>query len=633
MSIEDLTLWIHDRELSRALIEFPAGTIRVFDWNWKEFHTALLKSLNEGSAPDLIEIGNTWTGRLVQEGVLLKITQFATEFLSAASTFFPFTLHSCRGPFQIDQYYALPLFIDMRILFYNQDYLGSYLADHPQAFTSWSAFEEMCQALKAQLPHRVIAWSLDSNAFHDVLPWVWSAGGDFIPSPEQVLIDSERTREAIYRLTRLILTGCAPLPPDPSFNGLDRLWAEFATGNIGMMTGALWMTRAPGWQKRFKATLHPPDPFLAPFIGGSNLAIVRKHGKSENAEAYQPAKAFLASMVSSDNQPKYAEAVGKLPSNISAWRQMRKQAADETFKELLDVFNEGLRFTDRSLPNLPNFVQIEEELKICMPTIWEKVGEIIRDNSKASLDQLEKACKLVIDKELDKTKQKLTGFLTNVVKYSKKEVQELGITPPGQFDLWLQVTSLGPKVKGTVYSRDRKGKIQVWSSSISFQILQELVEAPQRRLSQEELLSLVWPEDHSISDRERMENLISWGNELALLVKLFEISLEGTPKHLFDELKKHQESSIYAEFADRLSGRYQWGTDFSRIQFQRSLCKSMDNRYEAIKHDADRLNLTRAKDRLRKARGAIEDELGQIIEIKGDLYQLDNSLAICLVAP
>ena len=44
MTTKNLTLWVHDRELSRALTELPSDAIRIYDWNWKDFHAALLKS-------------------------------------------------------------------------------------------------------------------------------------------------------------------------------------------------------------------------------------------------------------------------------------------------------------------------------------------------------------------------------------------------------------------------------------------------------------------------------------------------------------------------------------------------------------------------------------------------------------
>jgi ABC-type glycerol-3-phosphate transport system substrate-binding protein len=302
MTTENLTLWVLDPALSEALTKLPYVTIKNYEWNWKEFHIDLLKNLVKGTAPDLVEVGTTWTNRLVQEGVLLNITQFSTEYQHAASTFFPRILFSCRDVFQNDQYYALPLLADIRVLFYNREYLDSYLVNHPNAFKNWQAFEEMCQALKERLPQRVIAWSLDVIAHQDLLPWVWSAGGDFITLTHQVLLDSGRTQEAICRLARLILTDCAPVPPNPLFNNPGRIRTQFEVGRIGLMAGALWLTHTPGWQDRFGATLYPPDIFPTAFVGGSNLAIVRKYGNNEHAKAYQSAKDFLASMVGVDHQ-------------------------------------------------------------------------------------------------------------------------------------------------------------------------------------------------------------------------------------------------------------------------------------------------------------------------------------------
>ncbi|MBI1882278.1 MAG: extracellular solute-binding protein [Chloroflexi bacterium] len=135
MATRKLTVWASDgaslRQLNLGSLEI--GEIRSHGWDWKIFHTDLLRSLEKGLAPDVIEVGTTWTNRLAREGSLLNITQFATEYLHAASIFFPHPLYSCLDAVQIDQYYALPLLADVRILFYNKDYLNTYLTDHPNA--------------------------------------------------------------------------------------------------------------------------------------------------------------------------------------------------------------------------------------------------------------------------------------------------------------------------------------------------------------------------------------------------------------------------------------------------------------------------------------------------------------------
>jgi len=646
MATEKLTLWVLDPELKKALIGLPLEAIQSYDWNWKEFHTALLKGLDQGSAPDLIEFGSTWTNRLTQEGVLLNITRFATENLNAASTFFPRTLHSCKDPLQIDQYYAVPLLADIRVLFYNNDHLDSYLSNHPNAFKSWNAFEEMCQALKEKFPHQVIAWPLGRDAaFHDLLPWVWTAGGDFVSLSHQVLINSEYTQKAIYRLARLILTDCAPIPPDASVNTLVRLWTQFITENITMMTGALWITRAPGWQERFKATLYPPDLFPATFTGGSNLAIVRKkYEDDENAKAYQAAKDFLSSMVGVDHQLKLARAAGKLPCNISAWEQMRKQAPDKSTLELLETFNEALCYTvDCSMPNLPNFTQIEEELKTCVEVIWKRVGEIKRGSSGAPLEKLEAECKLMIHQELTKAKQEIEKFITGyAVQYTQGEVKEIGITSPGQFDLWLEVTSSAPLVKGKVYLANREEpqkEIQKGIGPKPFQLLLALASAPQRTLSQEKLLKDVWGYK-SASDYKIISDISSQVKQLSVLVELLEISLEPKPGQLLEELQ-HKSVPPYSTVVNLLREGGKW-PDFGLDLFRSVVCQIIDEHTEEIEYVTDISNRAQAIDNLRNTYNGLYDTLGQIRgkpvinrSRRDDeyFYYLDRDLSICLVTP
>ena len=54
------------------------------------------------------------------------------------------------------------------------------------------------------------------------------------------------------------------------------------TGQVGIMSGTLWMLQNAGRYMKVKATLHPPDVYPAAFVGGSNLAIVKKYDDEDD---------------------------------------------------------------------------------------------------------------------------------------------------------------------------------------------------------------------------------------------------------------------------------------------------------------------------------------------------------------
>jgi ABC-type glycerol-3-phosphate transport system substrate-binding protein len=608
--------------------------IDVQGWDWRSFHLKLLRSLETNSAPDVIELGTTWTSRLIQEGVLLNVTRFASETLQAASTFFPRVLNSCRHNTQRGQYYALPLLTDLRILFYNDDILNGYLVNHPNAFKNWRAFEEMCLALRNVLPSRVIAWPLGrEDALHDCLPWVWAAGGDFISQAHEILVDSEPTKRAFQQLARLILTGCAPLPPDYKVDNKDQLRILFATGQIGMMTGAVWMLQTFGQYDNIKTTLHPPDVYPTTFAGGSNLAVVQKGSQAEDDERYERALAFIERMTEVKNQIALAKAFGKLPCNILAWKEMKRAVHDVNTQAVFEAFDDALCHTvDRSMPNVPNLAQIEEELKGGVKTIWEKVGKLKRSSvATASLADLERSCAEMICQELTRLHGRVEKFLAgDTVQFTADEIAESGLQPPGRFDLWLTVTKDDP-LDGSVYVA-HQGKIPVGLRRQLFAILYALTQAPHRMLQEGQLLHDFWQQSTQVRERSphQLEPLQA---QLAQWTELLRKSIGASPADLIE---------VWNVLKDL--GALPVALSSVRPQpepLQRELCQRItDCCIELGQMTADS-DSTHAVDSLRQAFRGLDKALGTIRgepiilrPNKGSFdLTLNPNLSICIVMP
>lgn len=93
----------------------------------------MLRGVQNGSAPDVIEIGMTWTSRLAYEGLILDITKYVGERVHGPAVFFPRLLNTCRSGSNGERYTAVPFVADVRVLFYNDDILADFLAKHPHA--------------------------------------------------------------------------------------------------------------------------------------------------------------------------------------------------------------------------------------------------------------------------------------------------------------------------------------------------------------------------------------------------------------------------------------------------------------------------------------------------------------------
>jgi DNA-binding winged helix-turn-helix (wHTH) protein len=332
---------------------------------------------------------------------------------------------------------------------------------------------------------------------------------------------------------------------------------------------------------------------------------------------------------------------GKLPCNIAAWEQMRKQVRDKSTKAILETFNEALCYTvERGMPNLSNFVQIEDELNTCIKTIWRKVGEIKIAHPKTPLELLEAECRSMIQQELTKARPQIERFMTGyTAQYTRQEIEEIGITPPGQFDLWLEVISDTPEPQGTIYIAHRE-EARTEITPTPFQLLLALVNAPHRRLSQEKLLKNVWGFKVA-SDYNLISDIILRTNQLAIFVKILRDSLEAKPNQLLIELQRYETKPPYSNLVSLLKKRRKW-PDFDVEQFRSAAYQIISEYTEEIKDIADTSNRKRAEETLRSTYNSLRKNLGQIRDeqiinrSKQDeeyFYYLDSSLSICVVVP
>lgn len=633
MDTNRLTIWVFEPALAGVVRKLPFDIkTKNYRWDeWSRFHTDLLRSLSDNSGPDLIEFGNSWTSRLVQEGALLNITNLAKAQLRAPTTFFARTLYSCRHPFQPDQFYALPLLADVRVLFYNRIYVDEYLSTHPNAFKSWSEFEALCQELKERFEY-VIAWPLDGSGFHDMLPWVWSAGGDFVSLFGQVKIDDERTVEAFCLLARLILKGYAPVPPDPRFDNLDGIRHQFGSQKIGMMAAGMWMASIPMWHMWCRAATYPPINFPAAFVGGSNIAIVKKkEHPDENDKIYETAKNFIQGIFVNDMQIELALSAGKLPCSIKAWQQTKQQTDDPEIRGLLNTFDDALTYTiERGMPNLPNFTQIEDALKTSTANIWQKVGELY--TSKRSQDISDNEIKQMIKSELEIAKKSVGKFLTGyTIQYTSEEAAKIGNSPPGHFDLWLQVLSKEGTFTGQVYVKGKEERIDSITPK-PFHILWALANSPDRVLNREQLLEIVWEKKPTVDYQQAAFRT----KEITLLAELLK-ELPTSSNQAQSTLKKHQKSTPTSEVATSLLEQLQKVSTFREEWFRARVLDQLETQAQSLSHEVDVDSEKKALDSLRQHIRKLNQELEDVNAIEylqeEGVYKLNENLSICLVVP
>jgi hypothetical protein len=149
---------------------------------------------------DLLQIGSTWVAHFAQSGRITQIRESELGERRAGggpngelrprmwSDFPEASSNTCkiRGE---DAYYGIPGFLDMRLLYYRKPDSVENIASREIAFRDREDFETWLGTVYKEDPGtppfaipRETSWELS----HQLAPWVWGAGGDYVKMPRSV---------------------------------------------------------------------------------------------------------------------------------------------------------------------------------------------------------------------------------------------------------------------------------------------------------------------------------------------------------------------------------------------------------------------------------------------------------------
>lgn len=275
----------------------------------------VVKGRSGKTHPDIIQVGTTWVSTLSYLGALEKAPlSLANPGPSQTPTFLGDT-----NP------YCVPWFIDIRVLYYRRDVFENFQLD-PKLLGDWRGFNRICGELQKALTKskrypKIIAplcipGQKPGVLMHDLAPWIWQAGGDFV---------SENTKEpdlaqaALFQGCQfyfdLINQGYMPIPNAALPPG------NFFTGHYAMQFSGSWPVDtylnldwsygAPEVAMGVGVVPLPAGPTgRYTFLGGSNLGV---SSASENKEL---AWEFIQFLVESERMTSHARAIGSLPARL-----------------------------------------------------------------------------------------------------------------------------------------------------------------------------------------------------------------------------------------------------------------------------------------------------------------------------
>ncbi len=294
--------------IARFEAEHPGVKIRSEQLNWGNGLDKIVVALANGKAPDICELGSTWTGKFMSEGVLADITDRVSDLRPRYHLWEPATWEG--------RIYGMPWLVGTRVLFYNRALFKAAGLDPDIPPRTWN---ELLIAAKAihQPDKGIYGFGVNAGEGHILykkfLPFVWGNGGSILDGQGNFSFDSPATREALEFYRRLMAFGLKEKQ--------DILDDAFKKGRLGLEISGSWNfakypREAPDLD--FGTALIPPPAEergrSCSFLGGQILVLF-KHCKDPQA-----ATAFLRFLTKAENTlPITKEALVSFPTDKAAY--------------------------------------------------------------------------------------------------------------------------------------------------------------------------------------------------------------------------------------------------------------------------------------------------------------------------
>lgn len=386
----EVTLWVMPNslepvnDLEKVLEGFhkehPNIKIKITSLDWGAAWVRITTAAVSGDAPDIVQLGTTWVAAISSMGALNDLTPLVAK-MGGAANFLPsiWKTSSIEGTNTIT---AIPWFVDARAMYYRTDVFNK-LGLTKKDISTWEGFRSTLEKIKKadltidgkKITPLGIPGKNDWNVVHNLAPWIWNAGGDFLSTDyKKSALNTPETAEGLAFYISLVTKGyvartcleknTAQIENDFN-NGSFAIIFDGSNELRGLTTspeqgGALDTYVA----KRFDIAPYPQGPKgKSTFVGGSNLAIFKS---SKNKEAAWEVVKYLASKQA---QIEYCKRSGFMPAVIEAFD-------DPYFTEdsRRAVYKEAVK-DGRAYPSVPSWGLIEPILARRFGIMWDYVLE------------------------------------------------------------------------------------------------------------------------------------------------------------------------------------------------------------------------------------------------------------------
>ncbi|MFE6283144.1 extracellular solute-binding protein [Streptomyces sp. NPDC057877] len=329
-----------------------------------------------GSAPDLIEYGNTDTAGYVKDGGLADITADFTGWDEAKDTD-----PTARQSVTVDgKVYGVPYFVGVRALYYRTDVFDELGLEPPK---SQAELISTAKKIRAERPD-LYGLAVGGAYTYGAMPFIWANGGELATGgggSYASAIDSAAAQKGIKAYTSLFGDDNCPAAKCAGMGGNDTVTA-FASGKAGMAIGGDFSHQAveAGKVKGKYAVVPLPgvkSGSIAPaFAGGNNLGVLKS--TSHRTLAVD----LMKRLASKETQGQLFQEMGFLPT----FTDVRQDAAARD--PFVEPFVETLAAGTEFVPASPAWAQIDASL--VLPTMFQEIVSGKKDVAAASKDAAKK---------------------------------------------------------------------------------------------------------------------------------------------------------------------------------------------------------------------------------------------------
>ncbi len=322
--------------------ENPEIAVETSEMSWGDGKTKLMINFNAETAPDVIEFGSDWIAEFSASGVLEDLTSD-----TSLSPRFDVTPEYAREPGKWKgKYFALPWFVDTRVLFLNHDLLhNASLSTHDTlSIDTWDEMYQLGKAVQENGKAKGIGvnGSDAHRLYKKILPQFWSNGGDILDAKGDPTFASKENIEALTFYVKQLDVGVLETQKN-----LDDM---FKRGKLAILYSGAWLLK-PLAKAEF-------NWYCAPFPGnnghsgisfaGGEYLSVNSHSKMKSQ-----VKKLIAFLSRADNELRLSKAFNIFPATSTLQRDsfyLKRKEGDIFIHQLANA---------RMTPNHPKWLEIE----------------------------------------------------------------------------------------------------------------------------------------------------------------------------------------------------------------------------------------------------------------------------------